>query len=115
MSQVESQWGAPRSDVLSGKEGVTVFVDLPGVVESDVELSVEREILTISATPSFAFREEAPLRHEEFRLEPLRRRINLAEGLDVERIRAELKDGVLKVTIPARAEVGPRKIAVNAA
>ena len=114
MEQTNNRWGSPRADVLRGKEGVTVYVDLPGVVEKDVELSVERDILTITATPSVAVDAALPLRHEEFRLEPLRRRITLSEGLDVDRIGAQLRDGVLKVSIPARADHGPRKIAVNA-
>ena len=115
MEKRAERWFSPRTDVLSGKEGVTVYVDLPGVLDKDLELAVERNILTITATPSVAFAEDLALRHEEFRLEPMRRRITLAEGLDVDRVGAELKDGVLKVAIPARAEVGPRKIAVNAA
>ncbi len=112
--QVE-RWNSPRADVLSGKEGVTVYVDLPGAVEKDVDISVERDVLTITASPSMSFGGELPLRHEEFRLAPFRRRIALSEGLDTEHIAAQMRDGVLRVTIPHRRAPEPRKIAVSAA
>lgn len=111
--QIVENWRSPRADVLSGKDGVTVYVDLPGALEKDVELSVERDVLTVTANPTMQFGGEMPLRHEEFRLAPLRRRIALSEGLDTERIAAEMRDGVLRVTIPHRRAPEPRKIAIN--
>lgn len=113
--QVVERWNSPRADVLSGKDGVTVYVDLPGALETDVEISVERDVLTITANPTTRFEDSIPLRHEEFRLTPLRRRIALSEGLDTEHIAAEMRDGVLRVTIPHRRAPEPRKITVNAA
>jgi len=91
----------PAVDVFESQEELLLAVDLPGVEASKVDLRFHGGALQIVAP-----RKEAA---GEFR-----RSFQIAKGYDGERVRAEHKDGVLKVYIPKIAAAQPRKIDVVA-
>jgi HSP20 family protein len=90
-----------------------VEVDLPGVKQEDVDLTVEKNSLRITAErkgPS----DERKFWHQERAYGRIDRLITLPETVDAEGITAELKDGVLALTLNKRPESQPRKIQVKA-
>jgi HSP20 family protein len=90
-----------------------VEVDLPGVKQEDVDLTVEKNSLRITADrkgPS----DERKFWHQERAYGRIDRLITLPETVDAEGITAELKDGVLALTLNKRPESQPRKIQVKA-
>ena len=81
-------------------EDVWVHVDLPGVSPDSVDLNVERGVLTISAQRDWKRNEGDQMYLAERSHGSYRRQVHLGEGLDAERIEADMTDGVLTLRIP---------------
>lgn len=90
-----------------------VEVDLPGVKQEDVDLTVEKNSLRITAERKGPG-EDRKFWHQERAYGRIDRLITLPETVDSENISAELKDGVLHLTLAKRPESQPRKIQVKA-
>ena len=89
-----------------------IEVDLPGVRQEDVEITHEKQTLRIAAERK-APEGERNYAHNERSYGRVDRLISLPETVDPEKIEAELKDGVLLVTLAKRPEVQPKKINVK--
>jgi len=85
--------------------------DLPGVGKEDADVRVENGILTLKATAKSELPGE-PLRHE-YELRNFFRQFQLSEEVDQDKIKAEMKHGVLIINLPKREETKPRQIAVQ--
>ncbi len=108
-----SNW-SPLVDVFEDPEGVTLTAELPGVDPKAVDLKVENGVLTISG--------ERKLEHEDQRQNYQKierwygtflRSFSLPPTVDVERIRAEHRHGLLKVFLPRKEESKPKRITVK--
>ena len=108
-----SNW-SPLVDVYEDAEGVTLTAELPGVDPKQVDLKVEDGVLTISGERKL---EREDLRQNYQKIErwygTFLRSFSLPPTLDVERIRAEHKHGLLKVFLPRKEETKPRRISVK--
>ena len=104
---------APRADIRENAEEFIVVADMPGADEQSVEATVQKRVLTIEGWT----KAEKPQGHEELGREfgagRFRRDFALPDAVDVERIQARVKNGVLTVTIPKKEEVKARKIQVT--
>jgi HSP20 family protein len=104
----------PHFDVKESGEGFLFRADLPGVKESDLDISVHGNRLTISGKRDVEERKES---ESYFLLErshgSFSRSFTLPDTADLERAKADLKDGVLTVVLPKRVEAQPRKLSVN--
>ena len=102
----------PMDSVRRDGELVLRF-DVPGVDPEKIDVTVDRGVLTVSATREEARTEdESPVVRERL-FGSFRRRIRLAENLDADAIEASNNDGVLEIRIPVREEAKPRKIEVG--
>jgi HSP20 family protein len=97
------------------RHGVRVFVnfDLPGVDPDAIDLTVERDVLTVSATRRFEPSEGDEVIANERPQGTFTRRVMLGESLDTSRLEAAYDHGVLSITIPVAEEAPPCKIAVG--
>ncbi|HZR82383.1 MAG TPA: Hsp20/alpha crystallin family protein [Candidatus Binatia bacterium] len=102
----------PRVDAREGAESFLVVADLPGVGPEDLEVVVDRNVLTIVGRS----RREAP---EGYRLlygsapaTEYRRVFKLGDAIDRDAIEATVKHGTLFLTLPKARAARPRKIAV---
>jgi HSP20 family protein len=87
--------------------------DVPGVDPEKIDVTVDRGVLTVSATREETKTEgESPVVRERL-FGSFRRSIRLAENLDADAIEASNHDGVLEIRIPVREETKPRKIEVG--
>ncbi len=87
--------------------------DVPGVDPEKIDVTVDRGVLTVSATREETRTEgESPVVRERL-FGSFRRSIRLAENLDADSIEASNHDGVLEIRIPVREEAKPRKIEVG--
>lgn len=89
--------------------------DLPGVDPESVDITVEKNTLTVSAERSWVPAEDATVVMSERPQGRFSRQFFLGEGLDSDRIEAGYDHGVLTVTIPVAEQAKPRKITVGAA
>lgn len=88
--------------------------DLPGVDPDSIDVTVERNTLTVSAERNWDPSDEAKMLMRERRMGTVTRRFNLGDGLDTDHIEAGYDHGVLTLTIPVSEEEKPRKITVGA-
>lgn len=110
---VAPQW-SPAVDIKEEPERYVIYADLPGVAMKDVDITLEKGVLTLKGERSTETREE----NDGFvRVERTRgsffRRFSLPESADAERVQAKGKDGVLEIVIPKREKELPRKIAIQ--
>jgi HSP20 family molecular chaperone IbpA len=104
---------SPAVDIFEDDHGVTVLADLPGVTKERLEVSVHDGNLTIEAESAVPTPASLHLSHAEIRAPYFSRRFVVSDDFDTSRIEANLKDGVLKLTIPRREEAKPRRIDVS--
>lgn len=105
---------APRFDVKESKEGFVFHADLPGIKDEDVQISVTGNQLTIAGKRDAEEKKDTEDYHVLERSHgSFSRTFTLPETADLEKVKAELKDGVLTVSLPKRTESQPRRITIN--
>ncbi len=105
---------APAVDIAEDAHGITLWADLPGVAKEALEVRVHEGRLTIDAQAAMRQTEGLRAQHAEWRTPRYLRSFAVSPHLDTTRIEANLRDGVLTLRIPRRAEALPRKIEVTA-
>jgi HSP20 family protein len=103
----------PPVDIYEDESGITLLADLPGVPRENLNVRIDGESLQIEATASTAGPQNMELVYGEAQVPSFRRRFTLSRELDTGRIEAQLKDGVLTLTIPKAEEAKPRRIQVQ--
>ena len=104
----------PAVDILEDAKGISLSADLPGVSSEALDLKVDRDTLSIAAEAHIDMPEGMEPLYADVRATRFERSFTLSPELDAENIAAELKQGVLRIRIPKRAELQPRKIEVRA-
>jgi HSP20 family protein len=104
----------PPVDISESREGITLQADMPGASKERLQVRVEGNSLLIEGAVQLELPEHAQAVHADVRSSTYRRRFVLSRELETNRIEASLKDGVLTVRIPKRAELLPRKVEVQA-
>lgn len=112
-----NQVWVPALDVVEKREAYLVIAELPGVDQSQVDVSFEQNVLTIRGEKNSAF---DPAKDGELRVYAaervtgtFERAIRLPQFVDGEQISAELRNGTLTVTIPKASAAQPRKIEIK--
>ncbi|HEY8547625.1 MAG TPA: Hsp20/alpha crystallin family protein [Acidimicrobiales bacterium] len=101
-------------DAVRHDNEVTIQVDLPGVDPEDIDLTVERDTLTISATREWQREDGDEVLAAERPHGTFTRRVLLGESLDTSRLEADYDKGVLTIRVPVAETAQPRKITVGA-
>lgn len=102
----------PPVDVVEDGTGITLYADLPGVPRDKLSLRVEGDTLLIEGDVSIDVPQGMEASHAEVHLARYRRQFTLSKELDVDKVNAELSQGVLRVRIPKAEHAQPRKITV---
>lgn len=111
---VTSQW-APAVDIKEEPTQFVIYADLPGVKVEDIEITMEKGVLSVKGErKAESVEEKAGYRRVERAHGTFHRRFSLPDTADADRIKAKSKDGVLEIVIPKQEKVQPRKIAVQA-
>ena len=103
----------PRVRFRDEGESFVLEAPLPGVKEDDIELSVGEDFVTIKATREPKVPEGYEVRRRERTELGFERSYRLPERVDTSKVDAKLEHGVLKISLPKRAEVKPRKITIT--
>ncbi len=108
----------PPADVLVTDQGVTVYMDVPGLSSEDLELNIENDTLTVRGERPFPYRNEEEQqqrvwRHIERRFGRFERTLRVPTGLDPDAIEASLTDGVLHVRIPKPESQKPHRVEIR--
>lgn len=110
---IQSDWN-PRVDVYEDAEKFLFRAELPGLKATDVNVSLENNVLTLSGERKNDLEEKKQnfLRVERF-YGSFRRSFQLPNTIDAGKINAEMKDGVLQLYLPKRVEVQPKQIKIE--
>jgi HSP20 family protein len=103
----------PPVDVFETSDGIKLVADMPGVSREHLHLQTEGNTLTIEGVLQFDMAEQMEALYADVRSRLYRCSFVLSSELDATHIEAMLKDGVLAVRIPKRAELQPRRIEVQ--
>jgi HSP20 family protein len=102
----------PRVDIAEVDDNMQLYVDLPGVKSEDVDVRFENRELQIrgKVTPAAT---KPHFLLQEYGVGDYYRAFSVTDDVDAEKIRADVKDGVLTVHLPKAAALKPRRITVN--
>jgi HSP20 family protein len=103
----------PAVDILEEADKIVITADLPGVSQESVELNVDKDVLTLKGERKVLRNETEHYRRFERAGGPFERSFRLPPTVNVEKIQASMKDGVLTLTLPKKAEAQPRQIKIN--
>ncbi len=110
---VTSRW-APAVDIKEDEHQFTLVADLPGIDPKDIEITMERGILSIKGERKHeAVTEQRGYQRIERAYGVFHRRFTLPDSANADDIRAEGKNGVLTLTIPKQPKSQPKRINVH--
>lgn len=89
-----------------------VHLDLPGVDPNDIDLTVEKNVLTVSAERRWDTDDDQQIVVSERPQGTFSRQLFLGDSLDAERVEAACENGVMTITIPVSEQAKPRRIEV---
>lgn len=104
----------PAVDIVEKPDELLLMADVPGARADGIEIDYERGQLTISAKVDERQGHETSYVMREYGIGDFTRTFQVGEGIDAEKIEAEVCDGVLMLHLPKAAEARTRKIAVKA-
>jgi HSP20 family protein len=105
---------APAVDVYEDEHQVTLKIEVPGIDEKDIDVQVENNVLTVHGERKIEKEEkEENYRRVERHYGTFTRTFTLPQTVDTESVSATYDKGVLKITLPKRAEAKPKQIKVN--
>ena len=90
-----------------------VQLDLPGVDPASIEVTVEKDVLTVSAQRQWPRTEGQQVVAAERPQGTFSRQLFLGEALDADGIHAAYDNGVLTITLPVAEQAKPRKVAIT--
>jgi HSP20 family molecular chaperone IbpA len=103
----------PRTDIYETRDELVLEMDVPGADDQSVQVTLEKNVLTINAYPVYAAFEGHTLAYAEYGEGDYQRSFALSDEIDQSRIEAKVKNGVLYLHLPKAGEVKPHKITVK--
>lgn len=108
-----TEW-IPRVDISEIENGFNIRAELPGISQSDVNITVKDNVLTLKGEKhQQAEAEEKNYHRVESRYGSFQRRFTLPRGVETEAIKADFKDGVLTLSIPKPEAAQPTEIPIT--
>lgn len=109
-----AEWFAPASEASANTEAYTITMELPGVAEDDIAVSVHDNVLTVKGDKRSSREEKGETWFfSERQYGAFTRSFRLPPDADEDRVSAELKEGVLTVRVAKRAEPEARARSVK--
>lgn len=103
----------PLVDIYENEDEILLYADMPGVVKDDITINIDNGKLTLTGTRKVETAGSA--QWEEFGNVEYRRNFSVPQTIDVEKINAVLKEGVLRLHLPKSEAAKPRQIEIKAA
>ncbi len=109
----EWQGWAPSADLAETEDKFVLQMEVPGFRRSEIEITVDDGVLTVSGQRSAEEREDVDYHLRERGSRQFRRSFMLPRSVNQDDVEASLQDGVLTVELPKAAEARPRRIEVK--
>src|ERR1700680_1593365 len=105
---------APPVDIYEDEHNITLKLEVPGIDEKDIDVRIENNTLTVHGERKIEKEEkEENFRRVERQYGSFTRSFTLPNTVDPEKVSATYDKGVLKITLPKKAEAKPKQIKVN--
>jgi HSP20 family protein len=105
---------SPAVDVYEDEHKVTLKIEVPGIDEKDIDVRVENNTLTVQGERKIEREEkEENYRRVERQYGAFTRTFTLPQTVETENVSADYDKGVLKISLPKKAEAKPKQIKVN--
>jgi HSP20 family molecular chaperone IbpA len=105
----------PRADIIETDDDIFVVVDLPGADEDSIDITLEKNVVTLNAYIEAEDMDGFAPTFSEYEIGDYQRSFRLSNIVDRDNIQANIKDGVLRLQLPKAGEAKARKIAVSTA
>lgn len=104
----------PDVDIIERKDDILVLADMPGVDENSVDVTLEKNLVTIYGRVQPEVPEGGTAVYVEYGIGDYERAFTLSDEIDREKIRATVKNGTLRLLLPKAEVAKTRKIQVTA-
>jgi HSP20 family protein len=104
----------PGVDIYETKDSIVLLADMPGVDEKSVDITLEKNVLTITGAVALPEVKNHSVYYSEYDTGDYERAFTITDGVDRDRIEANVKNGVLKVTLHKVEKAKVKKIAIKA-
>ncbi len=112
-STIPARTFVPTADIYEDRDSLKVILEMPGVEKGNVDVRVEEGVLLVEGRLDLTkYRGLQPL-YTEYNIGNYARSFRLSNAIDQDKIGAELKDGVLSLTLPKAENAKPRTIQVS--
>jgi HSP20 family protein len=105
---------SPRTDIIETGDQYLIVADIPGSNEKKVNITLEKNVLTINATTTTDFPVGKTLILTEFGLGDYYRSFAISDQIVREKIEAKVKNGVLRLILPKAGPAKTQKISIKA-
>jgi HSP20 family protein len=105
---------SPRTDIINKADHILIIADVPGADDKSVNISLEKNILTIEANPQTETMDGFTMHISEYGMGDFRRQFALSDQIDREKIEAVVRDGVLRLKLPKIGPAQAQKIKITA-
>ncbi len=109
----QGRFYTPLTDIHETDEALTVVMEIPGVAKNDVDIKLEKSVLSVEARISLNTYSELKPLYSEYGVGNYTRKFQLPNVVDQEGIVASVDDGVLTLTLPKVVEATPRTIEIH--
>lgn len=103
----------PAVDIIEKKDTIVVLADMPGVDEKTVDITLEKDLLTIHGNVEEEFHKDHRLVLSEYGTGDYERTFTVSGEIDRDHIKATVKDGVLRLILPKAEIARTKKIPVT--
>ncbi len=111
-----ADWVAPAAEASSGEDAYRITMELPGVAEDDIRLTVENGVVAVRGEKKTEREEKGDTWYfSERQYGSFQRSFRVPADADEAKVSADLKDGVLTITVPRRApaEQGGKRVQIT--
>ena len=103
-----------KVNVVENEDNYTLTAEVPGLTEKDIEIEIKDGLITLKGhSEESQEKEEEHYRMKEFSRRSFERSFRVGEGIDPDKISAQLTHGVLTVVLPRREEAKPKTVKVE--
>ena len=103
----------PPADIIETKDAIIMLVEMPGADPASLSVTVEKNVLTVSARSTPFSPQGYTLAYAEYRDGNYERAFSLPQAVDIDRAEATFKDGVLRLMLPKVSPSPAKKITVK--
>lgn len=103
----------PKVDVIDYDGELTIEAEIPGLTKEEVSVDLEKDVLTISGQ-KHSQDEDLKARYirKELKRSSFKRSFKLGKTVDQKKIKADFKDGILKISIPKKEQEKPKRVKI---